>query len=175
MLEHDFESSIGFWVFTAAHAMESAMNEALAPLGITGRQCQILACLAVHGEVTQNELAERLRVEPSSVVRMLDRMERDDWIERRVDPEDRRRRIVRPTERAEPIWRSIRDRMMPLRERGLRGIAPQDLALAQNVLRQMCENLAADIPPEIEEKIRGGCPPDLTVHRNRERNGQHEA
>jgi len=150
MLEHDFETSIGFWVFTAAHAMEASMNEALAPLGITSRQVQILGCLAVHGEVTQNELAEKLRVEPSSVVRMIDRMERDGWIERVIDPGDRRKRIIRPTERAEPVWRSIREIMAPVKAHALEGISETELSAARGVLQAICHNLSADVPPSMQ-------------------------
>ncbi|QDT39884.1 MarR family winged helix-turn-helix transcriptional regulator [Stratiformator vulcanicus] len=152
MLEHDFDTSIGFWVFTAAHAMEASMNEALAPLGITSRQVQILGCLAVHGEITQNELAEKLRVEPSSVVRMLDRMERDDWIERVVDPNDRRKRIIRAKERAEPVWNSVREVMAPIKAHAMSGVSESELATARGVLQKICRNLSADVPCELQSE-----------------------
>ncbi|QDT64449.1 MarR family winged helix-turn-helix transcriptional regulator [Calycomorphotria hydatis] len=144
MLEHEFEESLGFWVFTAAHSIETAMNEELAAVGITFRQCQILACLAIHGEVVQNELADHLRVEPSSIVRILDRMERDGWIVRESDPDDRRRKIVRPTPQVEPIWRTIRTQGMSVKQRALEGIPEEAIPVVLNALRRLSENLSRD-------------------------------
>lgn len=146
MLEHDFENSIGFWVFTAAHAIEASMNETLAPAGITFRQCQILGALAVHGEVAQGELAEMLRVEPSAVVRLLDRMERDGWIERTGDPADRRRKIIRPTGQAEPIWNTILENVRQGRAKALAGMTDDEVADLRRLLRKLVENIGRETP-----------------------------
>lgn len=146
MLEHDFEDSVGFWVFTAAHAIEASMNEALAPVGITFRQCQILGALALHGEVPQGELADMLRVEPSAVVRIVDRMERDGWIERVGDPDDRRKKIIRPTGRAEPVWKTIRARGATAKCRALDGMSDDEIADLRRLLRKLVENLDSETP-----------------------------
>ena len=126
-LRHDFEESIGYWVFTAAHAIETAMNAQLAGSGITFRQCQILGMLAAHGELSQAELAEKMRVEPSSVVRLLDRMGREGWVERVADPADRRRNRVRAAAKAGPVWEEIRARLSPARQRAAAGLSGEDV------------------------------------------------
>ena len=144
MLDREFEESLGYWIFTAAFAIETAMNEELTPLGITHRQVQILGALAIHGEASQNELADMMRIEPSGVVRLLDRMERSGWITRESDPADRRRKIVRPTEKAEPVWRQIKERGMRARARGLRGLTEEQIATTRDVLRTIRQNLMGD-------------------------------
>jgi DNA-binding MarR family transcriptional regulator len=146
VLDREFEESLAYWIFTAAYAIETALNEELAPLGITHRQVQILGALAIHQEASQNELAEMLRIEPSSVVRLLDRMERAGWITREADQTDRRRKIVRPTEKAEPVWQQIKARGMRARERGLRGLSEEQIAMTRDVLRQIRQNLMGDSP-----------------------------
>jgi DNA-binding MarR family transcriptional regulator len=146
VLDREFEESLGYWIFTAAFAIETALNEELAPLGITHRQVQILGALAIHGEASQNELAEMMRIEPSGVVRLLDRMERAGWIVRRSDPTDRRRKIVTATEKAEPVWRQIKTRGMRARERGLRGLTEDQIATTRDVLRTIRQNLMGDSP-----------------------------
>jgi len=145
VLDREFEESLGYWIFTASYAIESALNEELAPLGITHRQVQILGALAAHGEASQTELAEMLRVEPSGVVRLLDRMERSGWIRRESDPSDRRKKIVRPTEKADPLWKQIKARGMRAKERGLRGISPEQVAATRDVLMQIRQNLMGDL------------------------------
>ena len=145
MLDREFEESLGYWIFTASYAIETALNEELAPLGITHRQVQILGALAAHGEASQTELAETLRIEPSGVVRLLDRMERAGWIRRESDPADRRKKIIRPTEKAEPLWKQIKARGMRAKDRGLRGISPEQVAATREVLKQIRQNLMGDL------------------------------
>lgn len=159
MLEIEPEKSLAFWVFTTAHAMESALNEELAPLGITIRQVQILGVLAIHGQAAQNELAEALRIESSSVVRMLDRMERDGWIARAEDPADRRRKIVTPTEKADPVWEQIKVHGGRVKETALQGIPAADVEIVRNTLLRIQQNLLgeslADCPAfrRLEESV----------------------
>src|SRR5215475_9525250 len=75
VLEHDFKENLGYWVGMASRAFERALNEELAPHGITLRQCQVLGWLALEKELTLSQLADRLRIEPPTLVRILDRME----------------------------------------------------------------------------------------------------
>src|SRR5947209_16812086 len=104
---YDFENSVLYWVIPTAHALERAFNEEVAPHGITHAQCQVLFWLAHDGDLAQAELAERMRVEPPTLAGILDRMERDGWVERRPAPGDRRRKLVRPTPQVEPVWTKI--------------------------------------------------------------------
>src|SRR5262245_45763644 len=91
----------------SAHQYERIMNAELNADGITYRQCQVLCWLAHEGELSQVELADRMKVEPPTVVRVLDCMERDGLVARETSPSDRRRKIVRPLARAVPLWNRI--------------------------------------------------------------------
>src|SRR5688572_12651091 len=77
VLEYDFNASSGHWICMTAHLYTRAINEELAPRGITYRQWQVLGCLAMWGDLSQVELADRMNIEPASLVPVLDRMERD--------------------------------------------------------------------------------------------------
>ena len=103
MLDYDFQSSIGYWLCTTAHGYECAMNELLTRQGITFRQCQVLAWLALEGEQSQIELASRMNIEPPTLVRVLDRMERDGLIQRGRDPADQRRTVIEATARGRKL------------------------------------------------------------------------
>src|SRR5262245_23264021 len=65
-------------------------EQRLPQLGMTFTQCKVLIFLSRNEGTTQAKLAEASDTEPMTLVRMLDRMERDEWIERRPDPADRR-------------------------------------------------------------------------------------
>ncbi len=144
MLEHDFEESIAYGAHMVSRAFERALNRELAPHGITYRQWQVLGWLALEKGLTQSQLAERLRVEPPTLVRILDCMERDGWIERHASPTDRRKKLVRPTERVRPVWEKIRTCALRVRARATQGISAEDLQTARRVLAEVRGNLLAD-------------------------------
>lgn len=146
MLNYDFEESVGYWVCMAAHVMQRALNEELAPHGITFRQWQVLAWLALEGTLSQNDLAERMDIEPATLVSVLGRMERDGWIVREACPTDRRKRMVRATPQAKPVWEKGAACARRVRARATQGFGAEDLKLVKKLLGAMRQNLlAADL------------------------------
>ena len=143
MLEYDFQSSIGYWLCTTSHAYERAMNEELTAQGITFRQCQVLAWLAMEGEQSQIELADRMRIEPPTLVRVLDRMERDGLVSRSSCAEDRRRKMIKPLAKARPIWKKIVASAEVVRARAIGGLSKQETATLRKLLGKVQENLGA--------------------------------
>jgi DNA-binding MarR family transcriptional regulator len=69
----------------------------LEPHGFHPREFGLMTVLAKRPGITQLELASLARVDPSSMVALLDDLERRGIAERRVDPDDRRRRAVHLT------------------------------------------------------------------------------
>ena len=145
MLEHDAETSVGYWAFVVFRDFERAANEELAQHGITLRQSQVLSLLAINGDSTQAQLSDWIRVEPPTLVRILDRMERDGWIRRCADPVDRRKKLIRPTPKVQPIWKRVRECFLRVRARASQDIDPKDLNAAREVLMAMHENLSAPV------------------------------
>lgn len=146
MLKHDFERSIGYWMVTTANALERALNEELAGHGITVRQWQVLAWLAIEEELTQAELADRMRIEAPTLAGILDRMERDGWVVRIGCPSDGRKKLVRPTERVEPVWNETVACVRRVRARATRGIDPERIEEVIDVLAAMQDNLRCESP-----------------------------
>jgi MarR family transcriptional regulator, transcriptional regulator for hemolysin len=143
MLDYDFENSVGYWVFATAHALSCAMNEELAAHGITSRQWEVLACISHDGELSQSELAERMHIEAPTLVGVLDRMERDGWIVRVTDDNDRRRKLIRPTPRAEEEWARMVACGLAVRARATHGLNEEELRSLRETLKTMCENMHA--------------------------------
>jgi DNA-binding MarR family transcriptional regulator len=57
-------------------------------------QFTVLACLAEFGPASQREIARRLRLDPSDLVPIVDRLEHDGLALREKDPADRRRHAL---------------------------------------------------------------------------------
>jgi MarR family transcriptional regulator for hemolysin len=135
-----------------AHAFQRAINDELAPQGITYRQCQALAWLALEGPLPQKTLAERMRIEPPTLVGILDRMERDGWIERTGCDGDRRKKLIQPTRAAGPVWSKIVASAERVRERATRGLSQTQLDALHEILSVMRSNLGAgDASVQCEE------------------------
>lgn len=143
-LTYDFEKSVGFWVGLTTHEIERAMSRELAPTGITPRQVQVLACLALYSERSQVELAEDLRIEPSTLVRVLDRMERDGWIERHPSPDDRRKKLVRATPKVKPTWATVVRHGERVERTATRGLSKAELSTLRVLLERVRANLEGE-------------------------------
>jgi MarR family transcriptional regulator, transcriptional regulator for hemolysin len=145
VLEYDFESSIGYWICRSAHQFERAMNVELEPTGITYRQCQVLAWLALEGELSQTELADKMRIEPPTLVGILDRMERESWIARRGDPDDRRKKMIHVSSKAKPVWDKIVRCAERVRTRAGRGLSQAEKRTLIRLLAKVQENLGVEM------------------------------
>jgi MarR family transcriptional regulator for hemolysin len=144
MLEYDFQSSIGYWLCMTGHAYERAMNEQLARQGITYRQAQVLAWLALEGEQSQTELATHMQIEPATLVRVLDRMERDGLVSRAGCAEDRRRNVIKPLPKAKPVWKKITSVAERVRAQVVEGLSARQIATFKEVCRVIQANLQAE-------------------------------
>lgn len=146
-LKYDFEDGIGYWICLTAHALEHILNDKLLALGITYQQWTVLVWLALAGKgLSQAQLAERMRIECSTLTGILERMEDKGWITRESDPEDRRKKIVRPTQQALDDWRSMVDVAHQIRAQAIAGISPTDLDNLRRTLSIILNNLGEELP-----------------------------
>jgi len=90
-------------------------------LGVTLAEAKVLTYLSRNAGLSQIQLADLTGVEPMSLVRILDRMEEDKWIERRVHPTDRRARQLYLREGAQPTLDQILELSAQVRGQVLAG------------------------------------------------------
>jgi DNA-binding MarR family transcriptional regulator len=67
------------------------LTEQLAPLGLRPKHFALLNIVAADEGSSQQKLGERLDLEPSGIVPTIDELEAQGLLQRRRDPEDRRR------------------------------------------------------------------------------------
>ena len=84
------ERHIGFLISDVARMMRTAFDRRVRGLGLTRSQWLVINRLHRRPGATQSELAEMLEVEKATAGRMIDRMEKKGWVERRADNSDRR-------------------------------------------------------------------------------------
>jgi DNA-binding MarR family transcriptional regulator len=103
------EESLGYLAQLLARDFRRVLARCLAQHGVASGQWPVLLALWERDGQSQKALSLQVGVEGPTMVRTLDRMERDDLVRRVPDPRDRRRFHVRLTERG----RALRDVLVP--------------------------------------------------------------
>jgi DNA-binding MarR family transcriptional regulator len=117
------------------------MNEALAANGIYAGQEMFLWHLWRQDGLTQSQLVKRLCVQPPTVSKMLDRMERAGLVERRPDPDDSRVTRVYLTEQGRRSQSAVSEVWMSIEQRLTQGLSVEERLLLRRLLLQVHENL----------------------------------
>jgi DNA-binding MarR family transcriptional regulator len=96
-------------VLLARHGqfVNTHIRKAMAATGLTPRHRQVLVDLSECGPTSQQALLEKLSVDPSVLVTILNDLERQGLAERRRDPADRRRHIVEMSGKGCDVLRRI--------------------------------------------------------------------
>ena len=97
--------------------------------------------LAREGSASQARIAELLEIEPISVSRLVDRMEQAGWVERGSDPNDRRVRLLQPSQKAIDAFEEVRLIAGEIYDRALEGLDAGERALLTRGLETVVANL----------------------------------
>ena len=104
------EESLGYLINRAARTFANRLATELRPFDVGIGQWAVLLHLWGNDGMTQAQLARRVAIEQPTMVRTIDRMERDGLVARTSDPNDRRASRITLTERG---W-GLRDALVPL-------------------------------------------------------------
>ncbi len=127
--------------YARAHAL-------FAEIGLHRGQSSLLRVLWEEDGITHSELADRLHVQPATTTRMIERMERAGFLERRPDPDDRRISRVVLRDLGRRVKQGV-DRMIAQMESvSLRGFTEAERADFRRYLERVRNNLMAETDPD---------------------------
>lgn len=112
-----------------------------AGLPITSQQWQLLVQLWQRNGRTQQELANILSKDKTSITRLVDNLEKSGMVERREDPADRRNRLIFLTPHGHDILQPCFAQALVTIGEATKGVAEEDLATCKQVLNQIFQNL----------------------------------
>ena len=95
------QDRLGYLLKHAQSALAARTAAALEPLNINGRELAVLSVLGAAEPLAQQQAATRLSVDRTTMVDLVDTLERKGMVERRSDPADRRRNLVHLTPEGE--------------------------------------------------------------------------
>jgi MarR family transcriptional regulator, transcriptional regulator for hemolysin len=136
--------SLGFLITDLSRMIRAEMDRRVAEagLGVTAGEARTLNHAARAGSVRQNVLAERMGVEAMTLSAYLDRLEARGLVTRRVDPADRRAKLVELTPAAEEVLAATSSIAAEIRAEAARAIPPEQWKLLVDLLKTMRANLS---------------------------------
>ena len=99
---------IGRLLAAASRAVEREWDERLRAIGLQHAALIALDIALRTGPTSADVIARTARVQPQTMSRTLERLERDGMIERSPHPEDGRRRLVMVTDHGRRMWDTAR-------------------------------------------------------------------
>jgi DNA-binding MarR family transcriptional regulator len=86
----DDDEYIGYVLSDVARLIRTVFDRRVRDIGLTRAQWLVLTRLYRRPGASQTELADMLEIDRASAGRMIDRMQKNGWLERRADSDDRR-------------------------------------------------------------------------------------
>lgn len=133
----------GFLLKDVSRRYTTRFEQHAEAMSLTLTQCKALVQLERNEGVSQARLAELTDVEPMTMVRILDRMEADQIIERRLDPNDRRARQLYLTDKAHPLLEEIWRIAAVTRSEVFAGVGKGEREAFMRTLEQIHHNAVA--------------------------------
>ena len=126
----------------AAKLSKANMDARVSRYDVTPAQTHVLLYLQQHGgRVPQHELAEFLRVKPSTVHGVLDRMEEKGLVRRSVSGSDARRRLITLTEKGAEQQALFQQSFLDVEEAMVRGFTQEERETLCALLDRVIQNL----------------------------------
>lgn len=154
MSSESLDRNLGFLLHDVARLLRKRFDQRARTLGLTRAQWSVLAHLARNEGINQAALAETLEIEPITLVRLLDRLEAADWVERRPDPKDRRARLLYLKDKARPVLDKMRALGAETREEAMAGLSDADRRQLTETLLAIKANLSTQTACEAGEETR---------------------
>jgi MarR family transcriptional regulator, transcriptional regulator for hemolysin len=137
--------TVGFLVGDVSRSFRRRFEAAVAAAGleVTVAESRTLFHAARQDGMRQAALAERMGIEPMTLVNFLDRLEARNWIVREPDPSDRRAKIVRVTPAAQPFLERLESIARGVRRQAVAGLSEREMEIVSRALELMRDNLSA--------------------------------
>ncbi len=155
MSASDTAENLAHLLHGTTRAWRQTLDQRLKPMGLSQAKWRTLMHLSIAREaLTQAEIAARLGVEEPTVVTLLHRLEREDWITRTNSRHDRRCKMVVLGRRAQRVIVQINATAQKLRHELLADIPESDLQTCMRVLTQIRERAGKSESPRRDSATR---------------------
>jgi len=133
---------IAWLIFDTARMMTRSIERHVRSTGVNSNQWRVLVQIARQNGQTQSHLAEEVEIAPAPLGRLLDRLEKQKFIERRPDPSDRRvKRVYFTGKEQAQFFDRLRQLALANFEKVYRSLDDKDLRELQRLLQKIKTNM----------------------------------
>ena len=138
-------NALGPMLGRCAHLARERMDARMSRFGMTPAQTHVLRYLRQNGgQMPQRELLENLKVKPSTVNGILDRMEEKGLVERSVSGTDARRRVVALTPAGLEREAEAKQSFLEAEALIAKGLTEKETETLRTLLERVIHNLEED-------------------------------
>src|SRR5215204_2576570 len=130
---------VGYLLSKAHLRVHVAANEALEPLGLTVKHYGLLTLLVHEGPISQGRLGEVMRIDRTTMVALVDDLERAGHVDRTRNPEDRRAYALVATATGKRIQRDAATLMKRVYKEALSPLSTDERGELRRMLRAVIE------------------------------------
>ncbi len=125
----------------ASKRLSALLEQRFAEFGITRVQWFALYYTNCSGNVTQRELADLMGIKEPTVVRLLDRCEKEGLLQRVPSQSDKRKKMLALTQKGETLNAQLTKVAEQFMHDAIAGISQDDLDTYINVIEKMLSNV----------------------------------
>jgi DNA-binding MarR family transcriptional regulator len=131
---HQPPQAIGFLLGHAARRARGSLEEELEPFGLRLQHFMLVMALSRAGARSQQQLGDWLGVDRTTMVALVDQLERHGYATREKDPADRRAYLVELTDEGRALLPKLRSRASAAEKRTLAPLDAQERELFRELL-----------------------------------------
>jgi MarR family transcriptional regulator, transcriptional regulator for hemolysin len=135
------EKSSGYMTNWAARLFARAIDVELKPLGLSSAYMPVIFALARGQALSQRALTEAASIEQPTMAATLSRMERDGWVMKRPDPNDRRSSLYSLTPAGMEMTEKVRAAGQAVNEAAMEGLSEAEREAYLVLLGKVVANL----------------------------------
>ena len=156
MIKYDFQNSIGFIINRMGKSLVYVIDQELRKkFGITFGQWKVLIILANNAAgLTQREIADKLALEGPTLIPIIDKLEKDEFVIRKIEPRDRRINRILLTEKAHGFLDDTIECVSQIKKICLDQISEADISTTKKTLEQMWLNLQDKFNLNCSEEVK---------------------
>jgi len=135
------EEPIGRLIYKTSLNIRNYAEKMLSPHDLTVEQFHILKHASLHTGLNQNQLCEQVEKKPANITRILDRLEKKEWLERRANPQDRRSSLIYLTDEGKKLIEEVSRDFEGYSSWFLKNISREEEKLFRDVLGKIDSNI----------------------------------
>jgi DNA-binding MarR family transcriptional regulator len=151
----DLAARIGFLLARAHLIAREEADRALAEVGLTAKGYAALATVVSDAPISQQRLSRRLRMDPATMVDVIDGLEQSGYIERRRNPDDRREYALITTARGRGLFSRAKRALNAAERETIRDLDAEETSTLRELLGRIARKPGSLTTAEMEKNALG--------------------